>query len=210
MSASPSGASQRSLRSVVGVAVLLASAALSFVQLMSALHPTGGSHTGLIRNLRLPAADRHIPGVIEAAYNRMDEAIGPGAENEGLMLASATSGERMLYVLELTEQEIANGGIFQMFYNLSPQYVNEAINAAHQIGANSYAALLARAIARFPGGKPPEDTNARRRALGSMEDPASRGHRNLDPLEKGWHEGTFTAQLHAYIEKHPTEFFSPQ
>ena len=180
--------------------LLVAGSVLTFLTLPS------GSHGP--RDLRLPANARGRPGAVDAAYDRMLDVL--RSEDEDEMLSHATPGERMLYALETTDDEIGNGGLFQMFLNLSPARVTEAVAAARQIGAPEYADLLARAIARFPGGDIPKDGESRSLALGGMSDERSPGHRRLDPLDRRWRDGMFARQLRAYVVRHPAEFFRPR
>ena len=138
------------------------------------------------RELRLPASERN-GDVIAAAYVRLLDAM--DARGEEAVLRQATPGQRMLYALRTTSDEIANGGTAQMLLNPSLMQVPEAIDAARRIGATAYAALLHDALRRYPRGHPREHD------------------RGLDALDERWREDMFTRQLRAYMDRHPSQFF---
>ena len=137
--------------------------------------------------LRLPASARQHGDVIEAAYSRLLDAV--DARGEGSVLSQATPGQRMLYALRVTNDEIANGGLSGVLYNVPRGLVDAAIAGARRIRATAYANLLSAATALYPSGRP------------SDQDP------RLDALDNRWREGMFSPQLRGYMDRHPGEFF---
>ena len=157
-------------------------------------------------DLRLGALQRSQPGVIAKAYDHMLKALQEEGDIDAV-LARATPGQKMLFELEFTNDEIADGGLYQMVYNLEPSFVGAAERAARTIGADEYAGLLAGVRQRLPGGPLPENDKQRHEALGNFHYPNA-ADRALRPLDNRWHDGMFTTQLRRYIEQHPSDFFS--
>ena len=58
--------------------------------------------------------------------------------------------ERVIYVTQLLEAEVNNGGFDQFFRNSSGNLSNEIVSAFKQIGALKTAAICAKAISLFP------------------------------------------------------------
>src|SRR6266478_5634942 len=86
--------------------------------------------------------------------------------NPGYIPGGATTGQRMLYVLFFVDDEIANGGLYQVYWNLPGGFVDEAVADASRIGARHWAGLVRRAGQMlFPTGLP-NDVSAQRKAIG--------------------------------------------
>jgi len=68
-------------------------------------------------------------------------------------------------LVENLEAELNNGGFEQFFFNAAGDLTAETIEALVAIGATHTASVVRRAAARFPGGMPPSDRNARQALL---------------------------------------------
>jgi hypothetical protein len=155
-------------------------------------------------DMRLPAIQLTSRDVVDAAYTRMLDAL--AETDEDAVLAGATPGQRKLFVLEYTNDEILNGGVFQMLWNLRPSLISDAVDAARLIGANAYAQVLDDALDRFPGEDIPEDDRQRHHALGAFG-PSSPAWKAITPVDREFHEGMFATELRRYVETHPSDFF---
>ncbi|MBO9659735.1 MAG: DMP19 family protein [Chitinophagaceae bacterium] len=89
-----------------------------------------------------------------------------------------TESQKMFYFNQVVEREVNNGGFDQYFYNSSGAFAHQTVESLTAIGAESTAGILIHAIMCFPGGKVPEDDEARRELLGKMSQD------NLDVLEQ--------------------------
>lgn len=69
-------------------------------------------------------------------------------------LIKLTHGQRVLVSLWWVNAEVVNGGFSQYFGNNGGCTVGIALEAAREIGAYAYAALLQEAIRPYPGGIP--------------------------------------------------------
>jgi hypothetical protein len=94
--------------------------------------------------------------------------IGLKAEARGER--SLTDTERRLLAAYWVEAEVNNGGFDQYFFNSAGDNAEVALAGLKDMGAAGAAALLERAMAVFPGGKPPADRFKRQ---GVMEQIAS-------------------------------------
>lgn len=68
-------------------------------------------------------------------------------------------------LIDTLEMEVNNGGFDQYFFNSTGDSAKEAAEALEAIGAHNMAAIVKRAIAKFPGGEVPADRNARQAVL---------------------------------------------
>ncbi len=84
--------------------------------------------------------------------------------------ARLSETERRLLAAYLVEAEVNNGGFDQYFFNSAGDDAEAALAGLKEMGAGGAAALLERAMAVFPGGKPPADRFKRQ---GVMEQIAS-------------------------------------
>jgi hypothetical protein len=78
------------------------------------------------------------------------------------------------------EAEVNNGGFDQYFFNSSGDNASAAIEALEAIGARKTAEILRTACARFPGGMPPADRNARQALLLEVVSPDSDAFEQVD------------------------------
>jgi hypothetical protein len=107
--------------------------------------------------------DDHKGSVLRALFYR----IGQKAEARGTN--SLTGTERRLCAAHGFDGEINNGGFDQYFFNSTGDDAEVALAALQDMGATAAAALLERAMAVFPGGKPPADRVQRQAAMQQME-----------------------------------------
>lgn len=93
--------------------------------------------------------------------------IGQKAESRGE--SSLTETERRLCAAYWLEGQVMNGGFDQYFFNSSGNGSEVALAGLKDMGATAAAALLERAMAVFPDGKPPTDRQRRQEAMDRME-----------------------------------------
>jgi hypothetical protein len=89
--------------------------------------------------------------------------IGQKAEARGEH--SLTDTERRLLAAYWVEAEVNNGGFDQYFFNSAGDNAEAALAGLKDMGAAGAGALLERAMAIFPGGKPPADRFKRQQAM---------------------------------------------
>lgn len=68
-------------------------------------------------------------------------------------------------LIEELEAELNNGGFDQFFFNSAGDKAADTINALSSIGAEHTANIVRAACAKFPGGLPPKDRDARQELL---------------------------------------------
>ena len=68
-------------------------------------------------------------------------------------------------LIDELEAEINNGGFDQFFFNSAGDYTEETIQALVSIGATHTADIVKNAAAKFPGGMPPKNRDARQELL---------------------------------------------
>jgi hypothetical protein len=84
---------------------------------------------------------------------------------EGRGERSLTDTERRLLAAYWVEAEVNNGGFDQYFFNSAGDEAEAALAGLKDMGAAGAAALLERAMAVFPGGKPPADRFERQKVM---------------------------------------------
>ena len=97
--------------------------------------------------------------VLSALRYRMDQKA--DARGEG----SLTDTERRLAASYWLEAEVNNGGFDQYFFNSAGNNAELALAGLKDMGATGAAGLLGRAMAVFPGGKPPADRAKRQEVM---------------------------------------------
>lgn len=80
-----------------------------------------------------------------------------------------TDTERHLLAVQELQGEVNNGGFDQYFFNSSGNDAEVALAGLKAMGANASASLLERAMAVFPGGKPPADRQKRWAAMETIK-----------------------------------------
>jgi hypothetical protein len=114
----------------------------------------------------------------------------------------------VVYALFLIDAEIENGGFWQLYFNNSGEFANQAAGLLRAVGARLHAKVLARANrVTWPSGAVPASEAARREDL---PDIASRSY---DAVDAAWThadsaEGTLDTTVERYIRAHPAAFFS--
>ena len=93
--------------------------------------------------------------------------------------ARRLSRDEVVRLVELCNGEVNNGGFHQFFSNSTGNETAEIIQALETIGAKKIAAIVKRAAAKFPGGMPPKDREARNILLDRV-DPAINVFDDLD------------------------------
>lgn len=121
-------------------------------------------------------------------------------------IAAATPGQRAIYTVTIFMRELDNGGLEQFYFNSSGIYAQAVLEGLRLLGADGDADIFQRSFAVFPNGQVPEDWRDRRAALSAIGRDELRHH--FVPLEDQLYgEERLTPYFHAYIEKHPEEFF---
>jgi len=83
-------------------------------------------------------------------------------------LQALTETERTLLAVWVVDAEVNNGGFDQYFFNSSGDLAPETPSALERIGAPRAAALLRRAIERFPDAQPASTQTARHDQLEAL------------------------------------------
>jgi hypothetical protein len=78
------------------------------------------------------------------------------------------------------EAEVNNDGFDQFFFNSPGDEAAETVAALEAIGAQKTAAILRQACAKFPGGMPPVDRDARQVILVDVVSPESHAFEQED------------------------------
>lgn len=161
-----------------------------------------GSGSVATHDYLVPKGDRHV---LDDTYDRMLRALERSRGSDPAdILGGATAGQRMLYVLFFVDDEIGNGGLYQVYWNLRGGFVEEAVRDANLIGARHWARLVLRAGQKlFPHGVP-DDVTAQHRAIGCPDYCAKP---SLDHLDAQWRDGELRAPLLGYVRSHPAEFY---
>ncbi len=89
--------------------------------------------------------------------------VGQKAESRGEQ--SLTDTERKFLAAYWVEAEVNNGGFDQYFFNSSGDNAEVALAGLKEMGATNAAALLTRAMAVFPDGKPPANRTQRQKVM---------------------------------------------
>jgi hypothetical protein len=121
---------------------------------------------------------------------------------------SLTDTERKLLAANEVDAEVNNGGFDQYFSNSSGDSAEAALAGLKEMGAAGAAALLERAMAVFPGGKPPADRSKRQDA---MEQIASQSKPVWDKCDSEFYKLTesITDLSLAYAKKNKAEIVLP-
>jgi hypothetical protein len=177
--------------------------ALALAATVAPLFAGCGSGSLANRSYLVPKGDRHV---LADTYDRMLAALEQShGDDPADVLNGATTGQRMLYVMFFVDDEIANGGLYQVYWNLQGGFIQEAVRDADAIGAHHWASLVRKAgRSLFPNGIP-DDIEAQRRELG-CPDYCDNG--SLDSLTNQWRDGELRRPLLRYVEAHPAEFYS--
>jgi hypothetical protein len=121
-------------------------------------------------------------------------------------IASATPGQRAIYLATLFIREVDNGGLAQFFSNSSGMYTEELLNGLRLLGANQHASVVEQASRIFPEGKVPIDREERANFMRTI--PKGKLKQVLEPFEEElFGEERLWPFFRKYIELHPQEFF---
>jgi hypothetical protein len=118
---------------------------------------------------------------------------------------SLTAPEKNVVFVENVEREVNNGGFSQFFYNPTGNYAHESVDALREIGAETTAELLQKAIDQFPDGQVPKDEDARMVVLEQIGETAEKAWSKLDD-EFYESEDNITALVLEYVRKNRAEF----
>ena len=75
---------------------------------------------------------------------------------------------QVLYLIELVEREVNNGGFEQFFYNVAGNFAAEAKEAIAELRLENLLQLLNQACSHFPDGIVPKDQDLRRTLLSEV------------------------------------------
>lgn len=121
---------------------------------------------------------------------------------------SLTETERRLLAVYSLEGEISNGGFEQYFFNPTGGDAEVALAGLKDMGAATAAELLERAMAQFPGGKPPAEYEKRHEVLDKIEATAQPIWNKLDSEYFDRWQDTYALCL-AYAKKKRAEIILP-
>lgn len=88
----------------------------------------------------------------------------------GEKIQELSNEEATIYLCQVFEGEINNGGFSQFFYNLSGDFSIETLQALKTIGANNTALIYKMALSIFPKSNAPKDRDEREKLLDSLND----------------------------------------
>ena len=160
----------------------------------------GGSEA----DYRVPAGEKDV---INQTYDHMLTELERRRADAASVLDVATPGQALLYRLLFVDDEIANGGLYQVYWNLDGGFIKSAIEDARTIGADNWADLVeSGGRTLFPDGVP-DDVTAQRDKIGCPDYCADD---SLDALEARWRGGELRPPLRRYIATHRADFFKPK
>lgn len=84
-------------------------------------------------------------------------------------LDALTPPARSIYLAQILDAEIVNGGLQQYFSNSSGRFAHETLSALLELGASQSAKLLRQAIHLFPRKRVPEDFEERNERLHEID-----------------------------------------
>ncbi len=100
---------------------------------------------------------------IQALWPSLVAAVFTDKDNP--MLENLSPSCQALYLLDLMDREVQDGGFEQFFHNTSGQFCDETCKALEETGAKAMLSLLKMACTVFPGGIVPKDQLERRTLL---------------------------------------------
>lgn len=116
-----------------------------------------------------------------------------------------TPSAKALYLVQILDGEVFNGGFYQYFSNSSGEYAHRTVFALHELGATRRASLLQRAIATFPNKRVARDREERNDELDKADSAVLQA---LDSeyyaLEKGGVENLHE-RIVSFIRRHATD-----
>jgi len=132
--------------------------------------------------------------------------LGQKAESRGE--SSLSEVERRLCAVHGLDGEVNNGGFHQYLWNSTGDEAEVALAGLKDMGATAAAAALERAMAEFPGGKPPADRERRQEAMDEIE---SRSNPVWDSCDDEFYncEEDIGALCLAYASKNRAEIILP-
>jgi len=142
---------------------------------------------------------RDVFGALEWRITQKSEARGE---------SSLTETERQIVAAYWVELEVGNGGFDQYFNNSAGDSAATALAGLKAMGATAAAAILERAMAVFPGGKPPADRGQRGKIMEEIDAKATpiwnKCDKDLDELKVD-----IAASCLAYAKKKRAEIILP-
>lgn len=103
------------------------------------------------------------------------------------------------------EARVNSGGFEQYLESWDGKMAGDAAAALRSIGADRAAAIVAAAVAAFPGGAPPRDHQARQRLSSAASSETRATWERLDQ-EFLRYPDDLTSLLYAWVKAHPEEF----
>lgn len=139
----------------------------------------------------------------------VDPMIAPLTRVDGTAATRAALNPQqyVVFALFMVDADIENGGFWQLYFNSSGAFANEAVDLLSVVGAPRHGAVVARANRiTWPSGDVPALRAARQRAL-----PGINSHRYA-AVDAAWTradeaEGTLADLVDRYIRAHPSAFF---
>jgi len=116
-----------------------------------------------------------------------------------------TTPQKQFYYNQCLEREINNGGFNQYFINSSGNFAHQTIQSLKDIGANTTAGILQKAIDQFPDKKVPQDRDQRIVIIEDIEETANKVWEELDEKFFEYQDDLNTLNLN-FIRHHKADF----
>jgi len=110
-----------------------------------------------------------------------------------------SAAEKVFVAIWELEADVNNGGFSQYYYNSAGDHALHAPGALRAIGANTMAAIVEKANARFGAGGPPADRDERQGALDALAGKAEEEWLELSGQFQDYPEN-LTELLYAYVQ----------
>lgn len=122
-----------------------------------------------------------------------------------------TQVERECISVDACVGETSNGSLHQFLANCDPQFHLAAIAGLRRIGAPTLSDVVARAVALFPGGVPPESAKERWELLKpDLEAEPSQTDRLTDEFWQIYERENVLELMERYADANPSEFLGPR
>lgn len=121
-------------------------------------------------------------------------------DKDNPMLENLSPSCQALYLLDLMDREVQDGGFEQFFHNTSGQFCDETRKALEETGATVMLSLLERACTVFPGDIVPKEQLERRTLLCTLSEDAEKF---LSELDDEFNANTCSIQVETNSPENP-------
>ncbi|MRM82662.1 DMP19 family protein [Riemerella anatipestifer] len=123
----------------------------------------------------------------------------------GDRLDKLTEPQKQFYYNQCLEREVNNGGFNQYFVSPSGEFAHQTLHSLIDIGAETTAGILQKAIEQFPNKKVPTDRDERIDLVEEIEEVANEVWENLDEKFFEYADDLNTLNLD-FVKKHKSYF----